>query len=59
MYGYSTVVPAMTPYAAAAAVPYYSGWNRFRYGWGPNYGVGMGYGYMPYGASMMGYTGWY
>ena len=48
----------MAPYAAAAAPYLYNGWYRYRHGWGPNYGIGMGgYGYMPFSNAMMGY-GW-
>lgn len=58
MYAYSTVGPVVAPYTMGAAPYMYNAFNRFRYGWGPNYGLGYG-GYLPYGATMMGYGSWY
>lgn len=53
MYGALAMTGAGPLMASAYSNPYYygGGFNRFRYGYGPNYGLGGMYGGMGYGGA--------
>ena len=58
MLAYTAAGPIMSSYGMGMNPYYYNSFSRFRYGYGPNYGLGYpGAGYMPYAGYMGGMGG--